>query len=51
MAPGVRFTDTRTERIIDRRRPPKPVAQAYGSAAAMCVAARFAGSELDGRLG
>jgi hypothetical protein len=32
----------RTERIIDQRRPPRPVAQSYGSAGAACVGARFA---------
>jgi hypothetical protein len=44
---GVRFSDARTERILDQRRPPKPVAQSYGSAGAACVAARFAESEVD----
>jgi hypothetical protein len=46
---GMRFTDARTERIIDRRRPPKPVAQAYGSSGAMCVGVRFAEGELSER--
>jgi len=47
---GLRFTDARTEKIIDRRRPPKPLAHSYGSSGAMCTAARFAESEVDGRL-
>jgi hypothetical protein len=44
---GMRFRDARTERIIDRRRPPKLAAQAYGSAAGTCVGARFAEAAVE----
>jgi len=47
---GMRFTDARTERIVDQR-PPRPVAQAYGSSGAMCTEARFAEGEVNRRLG
>jgi hypothetical protein len=47
---GVRFENARAERVIDQRMPPRPTPEAYGSSGAMCVGARFAESELDGRL-
>ena len=48
---GIRFSDARSERVIEQAMPPRPVVRAYGSSGAMCVQARFAESEIDGRLG
>jgi hypothetical protein len=45
------FEDVETEKIIEQHMPLRPVLGAYGCASAMCVAARFAEGEIDGRLG
>jgi hypothetical protein len=39
---GVRFTDAKTEKVIDQRRPPRPLAQSFGTASGACAESIFA---------
>jgi hypothetical protein len=47
---GMAFENVQGEKIIERAMPPRPVTGAIGCSGAVCVGARFAEGEIDGRL-